>query len=319
MKISELVRIKEQLLKFQSPTFSTFIESKFKETSIYVDNMLSSFVFGDIKNNLAGQLIQLNSHIKQTDELIANLIQYVEKLIEEKVKEFYKSGYLINGVEFTSETDVHNERQYRTVICDEDVRQAIITDIRNHTNSKYPALEIGPGDGQWTEYMVAGDPLYIVDIHPEFIESTKSKFPIEYQRRLRSYLLGWNGLPKDDLSILPQNQFGFIFAWQVFDFFPLDKTKLYLEQCFNLLRPGGVMMFSYNDCEFSAASVYAEIGFKSWMTKLLLTKTCEEMGYEIVDTKDSLSGFHWIKIKKPGELKTVKLGQAMGEIIHRRT
>jgi phospholipid N-methyltransferase len=319
MKISELVRIKEQLLRFKSPTFSTFIESKFKETSIYVDNMLSSFVFGDIKNNLARQLTRLDSHIKQTDELIANLIQYVEKLIEEKVKEFYKSGYLINGVEFTSETDVHNERQYRTVICNEDVRQIIITDIRNHTNSKYPALEIGPGDGQWTEYMVAGDPLYIVDIHPEFIESTKSKFPIEYQRRLRSYLLGWNGLPKDDLSILPQNQFGFIFAWQVFDFFPLDKTKLYLEQCFNLLRPGGVMMFSYNDCEFSAASVYAEIGFKSWMTKTLLTKTCKEVGLEIVDTKDSLSGFHWIKIKKPGELKTVKSGQSMGEIIHRRT
>ena len=319
MKISELVRIKEQLLEFQSPTFSDFIESKFKETSIYVDNMLSSFVFGDIKNNLANQLIQLNSHIKQTDELIANLIQYVEKLIEEKVKEFYKSGYLINGVEYTSETDVHNERQYRTVICDEDVRQVVITDIRNLTNFKYPALEIGPGDGQWTEYMVAGDPLYIVDIHPEFIESTKSKFPIEYQRRLRSYLLGWNGLPKDDLSILPQNQFGFIFAWQVFDFFPLDKTKLYLEQCFNLLRPGGIMMFSYNNCECSTAASYAELGFKSWMTKTLLIKTCKELGLEILDTKGSLSGFHWIKIKKPGELKTVKAGQSMGEIIHRRT
>jgi phospholipid N-methyltransferase len=319
MKISELVRIKEQLLKFKSPTFSTFIESKFRETSIYVDNMLSSFVFGDIKNNLANQLIRLNSHIKQTDELIDNLIQYVEKLIEEQVKEFYKSGYLINGVEFTSDTDVQNERQYRTAICDESVKQIVTADIRNHTNSKYPALEIGPGDGQWTEFMVAGDPLYIVDIHPEFIESTKSKFPIEYQRRLRSYLLGWNGNPKDDLSILPQNQFGFIFAWQVFDFFPLDKTTLYLEQCFNLLRPGGVMMFSYNNCEFSNATVSAETGFKSWMTKTLLIQTCEGIGFEIMETRDSLSGFHWIKIKKSGELRTVKVGQAMGEIIHRKT
>lgn len=319
MKISELVRIKEQLVKFKSPTFSTFIESKFKETSIYVDNMLSSFVFGDIKNNLASQLTQLGSHITKTDELIANLIQYVENLIEEQVKEFYRSGYLINGVEFTSETDIHNERQYRTVICNEDIKQAVITDIRNYTNSKYPALEIGPGDGQWTEYMVAGDPLYIVDVHPEFIESTKSKFPIEYQRRLRSYLLGWNGLPKDDLSILPQNQFSFIFAWQVFDFFPLDKTRLYLEQCFNLLRPGGVMMFSYNNCEFVSAAVFAESGFKSWMTKSLLIKTCQDVGFEILDTKDSVSGNYWIKVKKSGELKTVKLGQAMGEIIHRKT
>jgi phospholipid N-methyltransferase len=318
MKISELVRIKEQLLEFKSPTFSTFIESKFKETSLYVDNMLSSFVFGDLRTNLANHLIQLGSQIKQTDDLIDNLLQYVEKLIEEQAKEFYKEGYLINGIEFTSETDVHNERQYRTVICDDNVKQTVITDIRKHTDPKYPALEIGPGDGQWSEFIVAGDPLYIVDIHPEFIESTRNKFPIEYQRRLRTYLLGWHGVPKDDLSILPQNQFGFMFAWQVFDFFPLDKTKLYLEQCFNLLRPGGIMMFSYNNCEFSNAAIYAETGFKSWMTKKLLIKTCLETGLEILDTKDSISGFHWIKIKKPGELKTVKAGQAMGEIIHRR-
>jgi phospholipid N-methyltransferase len=281
--------------------------------------MLSSFVFGELKNNLANQLIQLKSQIKQTDDLISNLIQYVDTLIEEQVKEFYKSGYLINGVEFTGETDVHNERQYRNITCTEDVKQTVISKIRNHTNSKYPALEIGPGDGQWTEYMVAGDPLYIVDIHPEFLESTKSKFPIEYQRRLRSYLLGWHGVPKDDLSMLPQNQFGFIFAWQVFDFFPFDKTKVYLEQCFNLLRPGGVMMFSYNNCEFSAAAVYTEIGFKSWMPKKLIINTCQELGFEVLDTNDSLSGFHWIQIKKPGELKTVKTGQAMGEIIHRKT
>lgn len=319
MKISELVRIKEKLSGFQSPTFSAFIESKFKETSIYVDNMLSSFVFGDVKNDLVEQLTQLDSHITKTDELITNLIRYIEKLIEEQVKEFYKNGYLINGVEFTSETNVYNERQYRTVVCDETVKQAIVSDIRNHTSSKYPALEIGPGDGQWTEFMVAADPLYIVDIHPEFIESTKSKFSIEYQRRLRSYVLGWDGLSKDDLSILPQNQFGFIFAWQVFDFFPLDKTKLYLEQCFNLLRPGGVMLFSYNDCEFSSAASYAEFGFKSWMTKSLLTKTCGEVGLEILDTKNSLSGIHWIKIKKPGELKTVKVSQSMGEIVYRKT
>jgi phospholipid N-methyltransferase len=319
MKISELVRIKKKLLEFQSPTFATFIESKFKETSLYIDNMLSSFVFGELQSNLAGHLTELGSHITKTDELIANLISYVENLIEEQEKEFYKEGYLINGIEFISETDVHNERHYRTVICDDDVKQSIISDIRRYTNPKYPALEIGPGDGQWTTFIVAGDPLYVVDIHPEFIESTKSKFPIEYQRRLRTYLSGWHGVPKNDLSILPQNQFGFIFAWQVFDFFPLDKTRLYLEQCFNLLRPGGVMMFSYNNCEFSNAAVSAETGFKSWMTKKLLIKTCEELELEVMDTKDSLSGFHWIKIKKSGELNTVKAGQALGEIIHRKT
>jgi hypothetical protein len=130
MKISELVRIKEQLMGVKSPTFSTFVESKFKETSLYVDNMLSSFVFGELRTTLANQLVQLDSQIKQTDKLISDLITFTENLIEEKVKDFYKEGYLINGIEYTSETDVHNERQYRTVLCDDDVKQTIITDIR---------------------------------------------------------------------------------------------------------------------------------------------------------------------------------------------
>jgi len=315
MKISDLVKIKEKLTKFSSLTFSSLLENKSTETNSYISNQLSSNIFGVTKEKFLDNLNKLTLQSDATDLALLELLQNVDYLIEEQAKDFYVSDYLINEIPAIGVTDVHNERQYRITICDQEIKQAVIAEIKKYTNFKYPALEIGPGDGQWTEFMVAADPLYLVDIHSEFLESTKSKFPIEYQRRLRNYLLGWHGVPAMDLSMLPQNQMSFVFAWQVFDFYALDKTKLYLEQCFNVMRPGGVMIFSYNNCEYSLAAAHAETGFKSWMPKKVLINTCKELGFEILTTEDTLSGFYWITIKKPGELKTIKASQSMGKII----
>ena len=96
--------------------------------------------------------------------------------------------------------------------ADEIVSQAI--DL--YVDWRYPGLEIGCRDGHWTKYMVGCDPLYVVDVFQEFLDSTKAGYPEEYQQRLRSYLI------KDhNLSALPQDQFGFVFSWNYFNCFKL--------------------------------------------------------------------------------------------------
>ena len=314
MKISELVRIKKKLLEFQSPTFATFIESKFKETSLYIDNMLSSFVFGELQSNLAGHLTELGSHITKTDELIANLISYVENLIEEQEKEFYKEGYLINGIEFISETNVHNERQYRTVICDDDVKQSIISDIRRYTNPKYPALEIGCRDGEWTKHLVASDPLYIADINSEFIDNTAQKFTPEYQARLRRYLID---ITDYNISNLPTEQFNFIFSFNFFNYLSLDTIKQLLKRAMTWLRPGGVVLFTYNNADMSPSAGLSEGYFMTYVPKSLLIPMVESLGYEVITSRDFEPSTSWIELKKPGTLSTVKAHQALGEIKYR--
>jgi len=194
----------------------------------------------------------------------------------------------------------------------------LISIIRGYTNWHYPTLEIGPGHGEWTEHLIAGDPLYIVDIQQEYIHSTLSKFNDVYRRRIRPYLTKPG---KEDnfanLSDLPQQQFGFIFAWNVFNYFPLTELTSYLMESFNLLRPGGVMMFSYNNCDTPACAYSVEVGLRSWMTKNLLIETCTNLGFEIINTQ-SLEGaeqVHWVEIKKPGKLRTVKAHQVLGGIL----
>jgi len=114
--------------------------------------------------------------------------------------------------------------------------------------------------------------------------------------------------------MLPKDQFGFIFAWNVFDYFPLAHVKAFLSQSFELLRPGGVMMFSYNNCEVPQCAGYVQAGFRSWMPRPLLVETCKSYGFEIITTvcKEAIN---WIEIRKPGTLETTKAHQVMGEIV----
>jgi SAM-dependent methyltransferase len=173
----------------------------------------------------------------------------------------------------------------------------------------YPALEIGCRDGEWTKFLIASDPLYLTDAHQEFLDSAVKDYPPEYQRRVRSYLVD-----NDDYSILPKNQFNFIFSWNNFNYKSLDTLKQTLKQIYTLLRPGGVFMFSYNNGDLPAGAAYAENYFMSYMPKSLVIPMCQMLGFEIVYSEDHEPAFSWIEIRKPGELKTSKAHQVMGEI-----
>ena len=140
-------------------------------------------------------------------------------------------------------------------------------------------------------------------------------YPLVYQRRLRLYSI------KDrDFRILPREQFGFILCWDNFDYLTYDIIKQYVQEVFKMLRPGGVFMFSYTNCELieSADKVdswNASCCFSSWLSELFL-----EIGYELIAFYDERiegekpSYISWTEIRKPGELKTIKYHQSMGEI-----
>ena len=204
---------------------------------------------------------------------------------------------------------VESVRNNRRIFVNEDLEQTIKQRIMLHTNWRYPSLEIGCRDGEWTQYMVAADPLYIMDRHAEFIDSTNNRFLEAYQRRLRKY-----PLKNHDLSALPQNQMAFVFSWGYFNYVSIDTMKQYLRQIFDLLRPGGIFMFSYNDGDTPAGAGMAENFAQTYMPKSMLVPLCESMGYEISNTNIHSTNIHWIEIKRPGTLETVKAHQVLGEI-----
>lgn len=312
MRLTDLVQAKVYLNKINpADTIDTLTKIQ-KELDIVGLGLNAEFldlVVG-INNDIDAIKLQINS--------IADKIKNVENSVADKLNAAaapYCSKNVIDSIPTVEDLDATGVRTVRHKLFTEEFNFGILSSIRSNTKPQYPGLEIGCGDGYWTKYMVAADPLYIVDHRPEFIETAKAQFPSEYQRRLRTYLLGYEDFERDDLSALPQNQFGYVLSVNHFDFFTLDRLEYYVRQTLGLLRPGGTFLFTYNNCEIPANAKFVELGFKGWATKTDLEKFCKDVGYEILNSFSSIEA-SWLEIKKPGELKTVKLQQALGEICH---
>lgn len=316
MKLSEIVKLRNSLQQISLSMIKASVNEVDGQLSgIY--ELPSHITYKDSVGDLLTSIDSIEHQIGYIENKIPELITNIEQELEDRTKELLSRGYMINGGYGSDSTDVISERLGRQMLMHDGTRSEILVRARKYTDWRFPALEIGPGDGVWTEHLIAADPLYIVDVHQEFLDSTLDKFNHIYKNRVRPYLTGMHARRSDtDLSMLPINQFGFIFAWNVFDYFPLSHVVAFLEQSMNLLRPGGIMMFSYNNCDVVQCAEYAEDGFRSWMPKSLLTKTCTDMGFEIINHGHTEETVSWIEIKKPGTLKTVKGHQVMGEIVN---
>jgi SAM-dependent methyltransferase len=256
-------------------------------------------------NNLNLDLVRLNSAVNINRSKYAALIDHINQDIAAESSKFFTDNYKLE-LKYNA---IENIRNIRVMKISDEVHGEVLSKIRLYTSWKYPALEIGCRDGEWTQHMVAADPLYIVDHYREFTESATRNFTEEYRRRIRVYLT--QGC---DMSALPQNQMGFVFCWNFLNYCSLDTIKEYLKEVKNLLRPGGIFLFSYNDGDRSGGAGMAENFFMSYMPKSMLIPLCESLGYEIVTDEARDMSISWLEIRKPGTLETVKAHQVMGEI-----
>ena len=260
----------------------------------------------------------ISALIKQYDDLVSVVATPVAKnnaMLTQLTNEITDIAHRLFANSY--ELEEHNGgldhvRSFRRINLAEDVEQVVKQRILLHTNWRYPALEIGCRDGEWTQYLVAADPLYIMDQFPEFLDSANSRFPVPYQNRLRKY-----ALRNHDLGALPKNQFAFVFSWGHFNYVSLDTITQVLKQLTTVLRPGGVFMFSYNDGDTPAGAGMAENFAQTYIPKSLLIPTCLSMGYEIASEFFFEPNVSWLEVRRPGELHTVKMHQAMGKITAR--
>lgn len=304
MKLHDIVELRE-LLKDAFPTerIQQELDSIAENLSIIQGkyNEDYSYRVGEVLRTIESIKLSLATPIAQID----NIHEIIKLDLSDATEKFLAPNYQ-DELRYSSPDRI---REIRCLYIPNGVGEIISRAIDLYVDWRYPALEIGCRDGEYTKDLVSCDPLYITDVHQEFLDSTLSQFPVEYQRRLRPYLLN-----DSDLSMLPQNQIGFVFSWNFFNYLSLPTTEKYLIQIFNLMRPGGVCMFSYNNADMPAPAAYADSYFMSYVPKSLLIPMCEQIGFEIVSTTDLEPAVSWVEIRKPGELKLIKAHQVLGEI-----
>jgi len=310
MKLYDLVKFRQRLYAEYSITKSIESLSQVKNQLVDLDRDLdppyAEYIRRQI-NSYTDIIQQVNQQHGTLEQFIIDLDRHIELVTYELFSGTYNE-------ELNRDMMDHDHRFTRSSGISDWAKEQLINRIRIYSDWHYPGMELGPRVGELTSYLVANDPLYLVDLDQRFINETKKQFPDTYQNRLRGYII--DVVP--NFLALPQEQFGFIFSWDYFNYLSLTTVSIYLKQLFQLLRPGGVLMFSYNDGETPTGAAYAENRAQSFIPLSRLSAVAKDIGFEIVKTESFDSGvLNWIELAKPGELKTVKAAQAMGEIRHR--
>ena len=148
--------------------------------------------------------------------------------------------------------------------------------------------------------MVGCDPLYVYCKKKVVANLVRDKFNEFYaKRRLRIY---------DHLDKFPQNQIGLAVCINLFEYLPLDPVKDITKKIFNILRPGGMFLLSYNNCEERRSLELLSNNFRCYGTKNLMTNMLYSQGYDITDSGTTDDGaWNWMIVQKPGVLKTQRL------------
>jgi ubiquinone/menaquinone biosynthesis C-methylase UbiE len=311
MRLSQLLKLKQDLQTHTSNKAEGEINDHIahvNQLAMGADRLPESELFQKINAEYRNML----PYMRKIEEIKQEKI----KEIDEKISELAK-GYFIDSYEMYEDqhklADVATNRDIRRLYMYGNVKEIVKSRIYHYIDWRYPALEIGPGDGLFTESMAAGDPLYIVDVHQEFLDSTKKKFNEFYAtRRLRSYLTHQS---RHDLSMLPQEQIGFVLVWNVFNYFPLEAIKSYLKEIKKVVRPGGTIIFSYNNSDRWQGAEMVENAFMCHTPKHMLIPLVESLGFTVANSYDYDPTVSWVEIQKPGKLSTCKAHQSMGAVI----
>ena len=113
---------------------------------------------------------------------------------------------------------------------------------------------------------------------------------------------------------LPNNQFGFIFSINIFNFIPLSTIKIYVDMISKWLRPGGIALLGYPNCDLPHICNLYESGCWNYNTESLMRDLVKQYNLEVI-SNDYIYPYHnFITVKKPGKLQSIKRHPLMTKI-----
>ena len=304
---------------------------------VHYRNLLKNYIIKDtdkIVNDQIGSTLHLiNSHAVQFPELTKNInnccidltqsfdkfvttteeiYNKIQDLIDETEIGYFKESYRLYQEEF-----IHGSNDYilsRKLKIDQATLDYIKSRILIHGNWQYPGMIIRPGTEFWSDYLVACDPLYLVDVSKELLEPTLNKFNEAYRNRLRCYYIKESTVDKI-LDHIPDGQIGFCLIYNFFNYKPIEILNAYLSEVFDKLRPGGTMSFTFNNCDRPGGIELVDNKFMCYTPQNKILSMSEQIGYEIFNILDIDAACTWIELKKPGKLISLRGGQSLARIV----
>lgn len=101
------------------------------------------------------------------------------------------------------------------------------------------ALEIGPGGGRWTRYLLGFRELYVVDYHAPLLDELRRNFRQPHLRYIHNTGTDFPGVPDGSID--------FLFSFGVFVHLDRDLIQAYLRHMRRVLKPGALAVLQYAD------------------------------------------------------------------------
>jgi SAM-dependent methyltransferase len=312
MKLSDIVRYKNQIDELRASNqyrlsvdnhLDFLIRSVRKEVNIR--NKFEIDIQHTI-NNVHSSLAALENHL----DTVAN---EVSVLIEQMQPPYFERSYRWYTNEMQHETAQYILERRLIPGTDED-REALWARVKTWADWRYPVLCIRPGNEEFVNNLVAGSPLYIVDQFYELLEPTLDRFNEKYRRHIRPYVIK-ESETEPLMPFLPNGQFGLIFAYNYFNFRPLEAMRHYFTEILNKLRPGGIFIFTINNCDNAHPVALCENNYACYTPGEMVLNLATMLGFEHRYTYDARDQLCWYELAKPGELTTLRGGQSLAKIM----
>ena len=310
MKLQQLLDYLNLLNSKEHEPDYDIVMRKFWSMAAMVSN--HAVQFNSLSMDFKDSVVGVQRAFEQVDRTVESIKDHIVRMIAELEPEYYERS------ETTYRSGMNNEPNEsimsRELHLDHDSDILLRSHLRNLTDWRLPGMIIRPGTSGFIKDLVALDPLYLVDHNQGLLQPSMSSCTPEYQRRLRLYSIN-DYVDENPLWQLPTNQFGLIFAWNYFNHKPLSVIHRYLVDMFAKLRPGGVAIFSYNDCDQGHGVALAERNFMCYTPGRVIKSHATDLGFEILFEHHGEGDAAWLEIKKPGEIQSIRGGQALARVV----
>jgi hypothetical protein len=309
MKLSSIVHYRNQL---DTASVQQICDQTEHELAA-INHMVSSqeHDVGFYKARVAKRLTSVHESFDQLIRVFDGLKADLDTAIQKQQAAYYEESTRLYQQEISYETLEHTLSRRLTI--DDDSNMLLRTRLRNYTDWRIPGMIIRPGHESFIEEMVPLDPLYIVDQAQELIEPAVSRFNETYRARLRQYVI--NEHDAHILGSLPNNQFGLIFAYNYFNFKPMELIERYLTEAYQKLRSGGTLIMTYNDCDQAHGVELAERNFMCYTPGSHIVKIAESAGFDVTYQHTGLADLAWIELQRPGKIVSIRGGQTLAKVV----
>ena len=136
-------------------------------------------------------------------------------------------------------------------------------------------VEIGPGGGRWTRYMLEAKKIYAVDYHPEILNELKANISACNIVHVVNH--------GADFPTIPPASIDFLFSFGTFVHLDLDIIDQYLANMKQLLKPDGQVVLQYAD--FTKPLARSNVGFSNNNPERM-RRLVTSHGYSILEEDD---------------------------------